>query len=98
MAIQTDLIQSQFGIPFSAAYFRISLAAVSRVLEQEKHRVMIDIVGYAAIPQSDDMRDVDFRRYHVVLSEIEAQQGDTFLSKCYKWVMQQPDMDGCIAI
>jgi len=100
MAIQLDLSTSQFGVPFAGAYFRIVTAAVSRQRSdaEHKHTVMIDIVGYASPPQNDDTRDVDFRRYHAPYEQVEAQTGTNFLERCYKWVMDQPDMAGSLAV
>jgi len=99
MAIQIDLSTSQYGIPFAGAYFRIVTAAVSRTRSAEaRHTVMLDVAGYATQPQDDDTREVDFRRYHCPLSEVESQTGDSFLAKCYAWVMQQPDMAGSIGV
>ena len=93
MAIQLDLSTSQYGVPFAGAYFRIVTAAVSRTRDADnRHSVMLDVVGYATQPQDDDTRDVDFRRYHCPLAEVEAQAGDNFLAKCYAWVMAQSDM------
>ncbi len=99
MAIQLDLSTSQYGVPFAGAYFRIVTAALSRTRDAaNRHSVMLDVVGYATQPQDDDTREVDFRRYHCPLSEVEALAGDTFLAKCYAWVMQQPDMAGSIGV
>lgn len=95
MAIQLDLEQSNFGVPFAGAYFRIATAAVSRTRDAgNRFSVMLDVVGYATQPQNDDTREVDFRRYYAPLSEVESQPGDSFLAKCYVWVMSQPDMGG----
>jgi hypothetical protein len=94
MAIQLDLAESQFGVPFRG-YFRIVTANISRTRFTDlKFRVMIDVAGYATTTPEPDTKEVDFRRYHVPLDEIESQEGDTFLAKCYKWVMAQ---DGMIA-
>jgi hypothetical protein len=98
MAIQTDIQYSQFGVPFTGAYFRIVGANVSRENTEHKHTVKIDISGYATQPQHDDIREVDFRRYHAPLADVEAQVGDTFLAKCYAWLMQQPDMQGSVGV
>ncbi len=100
MAIKLDLSTSQFGVPFAGAYFRIVTAAVSRHgnNDEHKHTVMIDVVGYAAPPESDDTRDVDFRRYHAPYEQVEAQAGPNFLARCYDWVMEQPDMFGSVAV
>lgn len=97
MAIQVDLSTSQFGVPFSAAYFRIVAAVVSRQ-RGGVQSVMIDIAGYASKPESDDTKEVDFRRYHAPYSDIEAMPGDNFLAKCYSYLMTQTDMAGCTAI
>ncbi len=98
MAIQTNLSESQFGVPFTGAYFRIVTAAVSRQRNPElRHTVMIAVAGYATQPQTEDTREVDFRRYHAPYLEVELQAGDTFLAKCYAWVMQQPDMQGALS-
>lgn len=99
MAIQIDLSNSQYGVPFAGAYFRIVTAAVSRTRDAtNRHSVMLDVVGYATQPQDDDTRDVDFRRYHCPLATIEAQTGDGFLAKCYAWVMTQDDMAGAVGV
>jgi hypothetical protein len=99
MAIQLDLTNSQYGTPFAGAYFRIVTAAISRMREGgPKFTVMIDVAGYATATPDDDTRDVDFRRYHADLVEIEAQVGDEFLDKCYAWVMTQEDMAGSIGV
>ena len=101
MAIQINLQDSQYGVPFKGAYFRIVTAAVSRVRQNAegiKHSVMIDVAGYATAPTDDDTRDIDFRRYHTALENIESQNGDNFLEKCYTWVMSQPDMAGSVGV
>jgi hypothetical protein len=99
MALQIDLENSAFGIPFEGAYFRVMTTAISRERsDNPRHTVMIDAVGYAAKPQNEDTREVDFRRYHAPLCEIEAQQGSEFLQKVYHWLSQQPDMTGSVAV
>jgi hypothetical protein len=99
MAIQLNLENSQYGVPFTGAYFRIVTASVSRTRNPEhRHSVMIDVAGYATRPSDDDTRDVDFRRYHCPLAEIEAKTGDTFLVKCYAWLMVQDDMAGSAGV
>jgi hypothetical protein len=99
MAIQLDLTTSQYGTPFAGAYFRIVTASISRMREGgPKFTVKIDVAGYATATPDDDTRDVDFRRYHADLTEVEAQAGAEFLDKCYAWVMAQEDMAGSIAV
>lgn len=99
MAIQIDLTNSQYGVPFAGAYFRVVTAAISRTrMPTMRHSVMIDVAGYATAPQDEDTRDIDFRRYHCPLSEVESYTGDTFMAKCYAWVMAQPDMQGSIGV
>jgi hypothetical protein len=99
MAIQLDLSTSQYGVPFTGAYFRIVTAAVSRTRSADnRHSVMLDVAGYATQPSDEDTRDVDFRRYHCPLSEVEPQTGDGFLAKCYAWVMAQDDMAGSTGV
>lgn len=99
MAIQLDLTNSQYGTPFAGAYFRIVTAAVSRMRDgSPKFTVMIDVAGYATATPDDYTREVDFRRYHADLAEVEAAAGGNFLDKCYTWVMTQDDMDGSVAV
>lgn len=98
MAIQIDLTNSQYGVPFAGAYFRIVTAAITRQRAGgPKFSVMIDVAGYGTATPGDDTREVDFRRYHAPLEDIEAQAGAAFLDKCYAWVMAQPDMAGSVA-
>ncbi len=63
-----------------------------------KFTVMIDCAGFATDNPGDDTREVDFRRYHAPLDDVEAQDGGTFLEKCYAWVMTQSDMAGCQSV
>jgi len=100
MAIQLDLSTSQYGTPFTGAYFRIVTAAISRMRSDggPKFTVMIDVAGYATAAPDDDTREVDFRRYHADLADVEAAAGDNFLDKCYTWVMAQEDMNGSEAV
>jgi len=97
MAIRIDLNTSNFGIPFAGAYFRIVTSSISRQREA-KFSVMIDVVGYAQKPENDDTKDIDFRRYHTPLADVEAQAGSTFLEKSYNWVASQDDMSGAVAV
>jgi hypothetical protein len=99
MAIQANIDKSQYGIPFLGAYFRIVTAAISRTRDpNQRFSVMIDVVGYATQPQNEDTKEVDFRRYHAPLTEVEAQTGDSFLAKCYTWLMLQPNMADSTAV
>lgn len=99
MAIQLDLSTSQYGTPFAGAYFRIVTASISRMRSGgAKFSVMLDVAGYATATPDDDTREVDFRRYHADLAEVEAGTGANFLDKCYSWVMAQEDMAGSIAV
>ena len=99
MAITNNITteNSQYGIAFNGAYYRIATTAVSRQRGTDpKFSVMIDLSGYAATPD-DDTREVDFKRYNAPLDAVEAASGATFLAKCYAWVMTQSDMDGSSA-
>jgi len=100
MAIQHNIEQgaSQYGIEFNNAYYRIVTAAVSRQRGTDpKFSVMIDLSAYATATPNDDTREVDFKRYNANLTDIEAASGDSFLDKCYNWVMAQDDMTGSSA-
>ena len=95
MAIQIDLSASQFGIPFTGAYFRIGGVSVMRQRERQgetKFIVVMDVLGYGTNTPTDDTHPVDTRRYHVALEDIEAQAGATFLEKVYAWLMMQDSM------
>lgn len=99
MAIQIDLENSQYGIPFRGAYFRIATASVVRMRAgREKFSVIIDVSGYGTATVGDDTREIDFRRYQTPLESVETMQGNNFLEKCYQWVMAQPDMAGSVGV
>jgi hypothetical protein len=100
MAIQIDMTTSQYGTAFAGAYFRIATTAISRQRASDgtKFSVMIDVAGYATDTPNDDTRDVDFRRYHADLADVELCEGTQFLDKCYTWVMAQDDMAGSKAV
>ena len=97
MAIQLDLTTSNYGIPFQAAYFRVVTASVLKQRES-RFSVTIDVVAYATKPTNEDIRDIDFRRYHAPLDEVEAQIGTVFLEKVYNWISVQEDMVGSIGV
>ena len=93
MAIQNNIAEgaSQYGIAFNNA--------ISRQRGSDpKFSVMIDLSGYATASPTDDTREVDFKRYHGNLDDINASSGDAFLDKCYTWVMTQDDMTGSTAV
>ena len=101
MAIQNTIAEgsSQYGIAFNNAYYRIATAAISRERGTDpKFSVMIDLSAYATATPDDDTREVDFKRYHANMTEVQAAAGDNFLDKCYAWVMAQDDMNGSIAV
>jgi hypothetical protein len=102
MAIQVNLSTSNFGVPFTGAYFRIVTASLGRQrgssANDPNFMVMLDVAGYATKPTDDNTREVDFRRYNVSYSLIEAQSGADYFTKCYQWVMAQPDMAGSTAV
>ncbi len=101
MAIQNNIAEgaSQYGIAFNNAYYRIVTATTSRQRGTDpKFSVTIDLSAYATSSPTDDTREVDFKRYHANLTDIEAASGDEFLKKCYAWVMAQSDMDGSTAV
>jgi len=97
MAIQLDLATSNYGVPFEGAYFRVVTASISRQ-RSALFSVMIDVVGYATKPTNDDTKDIDFRRYHAPLDQVESQDGTAFLEKVYNWVAAQDDMTGSIGV
>lgn len=95
MAIQLDIQNTQFGVPFAGAYFRVVTAVITRQRQgAHKFMVMVDAAGYGTSSPTDETQPVDFRRYHASLEDIEAQFGTEFLAKCYNWVANQPDMAG----
>ena len=100
MAITNNITteNSQYGIAFNGAYYRIVTAAISRQRwDDQKFSVMIDLSAYATATPTDDTREVDFKRYQAPLDAVEAASGVTFLAKCYAWVMTQSDMSGSSA-
>jgi hypothetical protein len=101
MAIQHNITaeNSQYGIAFNGAYYRIVTASVSRQRGTDpKFSVMIDLSAYATSTPTDDTREVDFKRFHANLDDINASSGDAFLDKCYSWVMAQDEMNGSTAV
>ena len=95
MALSLNISESnsEYGIAFSGAYYRIVTASVQRE-RGDSHQVTIDLSAYATSSPTDDTREVDFKRLHGPLSEIEAKSGNDFLSKCYAWLKDQSDFSG----
>ena len=101
MAIQHNITaeNSQYGISFNNAYYRIVTASISRQRGTDpKFSVMIDLSAYATNSPTDDTREVDFKRFNAPLDDINAASGDAFLDKCYSWVMAQSEMNGSTAV
>lgn len=101
MAIQNTIEEgaSEYGIAFNNAYYRIVTASISRQEGTDpKFSVIIDLSAYATASPGNNTREVDFKRYHANLDDINASSGDAFLDKCYSWVMAQSDMAGSTAV
>lgn len=95
MALSLNISQSnsEYGIAFSGAYYRIVTANVQRE-RGGNHQVSIDLSAYATSSPTDNTREVDFKRLSGSLSDIEAKSGDDFLSKCYAWLKDQSEFSG----
>lgn len=99
MAIQVDPQQSLSRIVFTGSYYRIVNTLTNRTgNEAARFMIMIEIFGYVGKPESEDVEAVDSRRYFVQLSDVENMSGNTFLAKCYTWLMAQSDMTGSVAV
>jgi len=101
MAIQHNIteVASQYGIAFNNAYYRIITVSLTRERgTNPKFMVMIDLSAYATSTPTLDTREVDFKRYHANLDDINESSGAAFLDKCYSWVMDQDDMAGSTAV
>jgi nitrous oxidase accessory protein NosD len=78
MAIQNNIAEgnSQYGIAFNNAYYRIVTAAISRQRGTDpKFSVMIDLSAYTTATPGDDTREVDFKRYNANLDDVQAASG-----------------------
>ena len=95
MALSLNISESnsEYGVAFSGAYYRIVTASVQRQ-RNGGHQIMIDLNAYATGSPTDYTREVDFKRLRGPLSEIEAKSGDDFLSKCYNWLKDQSEFSG----
>jgi hypothetical protein len=99
MAIEVDLPLTEYGIGYTSTYCRIVRAFVQRNggLE-DRFSVQLQVAVYATNPQDMPLRELENKAYGVPIGEIETQAGDTFIAKCYAWVMAQPDMAGSTAV
>ena len=101
MAIQHNITESasKFGIEFNNAYYRIISLNLNRDLDpSNKFRVAIQLMGYATSSIDHSTRDVDVKTFEGSLTDIESATGDTFLAKCYTWIMDQDDMAGSTSV
>tara|TARA_R110002126_G_scaffold253006_2_gene396087 strand:- start:1186 stop:1491 length:306 start_codon:yes stop_codon:yes gene_type:complete len=101
VAIQINILESssQYGIAFNNAYYRVAGVSIGRQRDVDpKFVVSIHLSAYATPTPDENTREVDFKIYDVNLTDVEAKAGDTFLDKCYAWVMDQDDMDGSTAV
>lgn len=88
MALELMLSNTQVGASFPNGYARIATVASSRQRGGE-HSVMIDLVMYAQEPINDDIREVDFKRYHTPLSSLPA--GDNVVAQAYGYLKTLPE-------
>ena len=101
MAIQNTISadNSEYGISFNDAYWRIVTIAVSRERGTDpKFSVMIDLSAYATNSPTADTRTVGYLRFDANLDDINSSSGDAFVDKCYSWVMAQDEMNGSTAV
>lgn len=103
MAIQQNIEEgaSQFGVAFNNAYYRIAGMHIHRTDENQgdpKFVVSIDLMAYVTTSPHTATTPVDVKGYVVDIGVIEATAGDTFLDKCYAWIMTQDDMSGSTAV
>ena len=72
MAIQLDLTNSSIWHTFCWRLLPHRHCCYLRMREGgPKFTVMIDVSGYATATPDDDTREVDFRRYHADLADVE---------------------------
>lgn len=94
MALQVNIEQSSFGVPFNSAYYRVVGVGIEHAKNTDTHhRVSITVFGYATQPLDYGVREVDQRVYFTSLLDVENEDGSDFLSKCYKWLMKHPDFN-----
>jgi hypothetical protein len=100
MAIEHNVENSQYGIAFNNAYFRIDTAMILRwpTPKDSKHFVSLDLYCFATKPLDQNTVPLNVQKLHAPLEEVEAQDGGNFLAKCYAWVMTQPDMAGSVSV
>ncbi len=98
MAIRHTILEdaSQYGIAFNGAYYRVQNCSIQRQNGEVKFTVMIDLAAYATTTPEPNTREVDFKRYTAANDAVEAMVANSFLGKCYLWVMAQPDMAGSV--
>ena len=86
MAIQLKNLNSGLGIKIKNVYYRIITASITKQRD-DSFSVMIDLAGYATQPMGGEIKELDFKRYHISLETIESIKSDSFLGKCYSWLM-----------
>jgi len=84
--------ESEYGVSFDNAYHRITATSIHRMNGEPKFTVAIDLAVYASDIPTANTRDILMKRYTANLEEVETQVGDSFLAKCYSWIMVQEGM------
>jgi len=91
--------QSHYGIAFNGAYWRIVTASVQRINgDDPKFQVNVDLSAYATNTPTENTAVIDFKRFHAPWDIVQAHSGDSFIDKCYNYVMAQPEMAGSTAV
>lgn len=100
MAIEHNVENSAYGIAFNNAYFRIDTAMVLRqsIASNSKHLVSMDLYCFATKPVDQNTIPLSVQKLHAPIEEIEIQNGNNFLEKCYLWIMARDEMIGSSAV
>jgi len=94
MAIQKDLLESDFGVGFQNSYFRITFVQFRKFDMQ----LLIQVQGYILKPSDPQQREVFNQTYFAPFADVAAQDGADFLAQCYNWLHAQPDFAGGIEV
>lgn len=102
MALLNSLNSADIGIALDNVYYRLHKVDI----RYSKHKAQprdwethIILQGFARKPELEEhLVPLSTLVWNVDVSEIDAVVGDTFLSKVYNWIVQQPEMVGAVGV
>jgi hypothetical protein len=94
MALKRNINKSRLGtLTFADSYARVVMFALSRP-RGGGTKFMIDVAIYANTPESEDIQEIDFLRYHGDIAALPNGGGNNPIERAYLYLKTLPEFNG----